>query len=78
MTQEKHELQSGVRATAELTGLPAGVAVSTMARLLAAVEAAVQLVATDHEALVLRILDGQKQKKTDWKGEHKFCRSYEL
>lgn len=36
-------------------GLPAGVTVSTMASLLAAVEATAQLVAADHEALVLNI-----------------------
>lgn len=44
-----------------LTGLPAGLAVSTMARLLAAVESAVQLVAADHQALVLHILDGGRE-----------------
>lgn len=37
------------------TGLPAGLTVSTVARVLAAVEATVELVATDQEALVLHI-----------------------
>lgn len=40
-----------------LTGLPAGVAVATVTGLLAAVEAAVELVATDLEALVVQNLE---------------------
>lgn len=52
-----------------LTGLPAGVTVSTMASLLAAVEATAQLVAADHEALVLNILEGRKNSRNT----HKFC-----
>lgn len=39
-----------------LTGLPAGFTVSTVTKLLAAVEAAVELVAADHGALVLHAL----------------------
>lgn len=48
--------------TAELTGLPAGFTVSTVTRLLAAVEATVELVAADQGALVLHSLNGQRQK----------------
>lgn len=44
-----------------LTGLPAGLAVSTMAGLLAAVEATVELVAADQEALVLHVLNRHKE-----------------
>lgn len=40
-----------------LTGLPAGAAVATVTGLLAAVEAAVELVATDLEALVFQNLE---------------------
>lgn len=40
-----------------LTGLPAGAAVATVTDLLAAVEAAVELVAADLEALVFRNLE---------------------
>lgn len=47
--------------TAGLTGLPAGLTVSTVTRVLAAVEATVELVAADQEALVLHILDGQTE-----------------
>lgn len=49
--------------TAKLTGLPAGLTVSTVTRLLTAVEAAVELVATDQGALVLKILDGQTETR---------------
>lgn len=45
-----------------LTGLPAGFAVSTVTRLLAAVEATVELVATDQGATVLRALNAHTQK----------------
>lgn len=48
--------------TVGLTGLPAGITVSTMACLLAAVETTVEFVATDQEALVLNILGGQKDR----------------
>lgn len=48
--------------TAGLTGLPAGITVSTMACLLAAVETTVELVATDLEALVLNILGRPKDR----------------
>lgn len=57
-----------------LTGLPAGLTVSTMAGFLAAVEAAVQLVAADHEALVLNILEGRKNGRNT----HKFCPRFDL
>lgn len=45
-----------------LTGLPAGFTVSTVTRLLAAVEATVELVAADHGALVLHALKTHEQK----------------
>lgn len=48
--------------SAGLTGLPAGFTVSTVTRLLAAMEATVELVATDQGTLVLHILDGERQK----------------
>lgn len=54
------------KTTAGLTGLPAGLTVSTMAGLLAAVEATVELVAADLEALVLHILDRQKTSDTTY------------
>lgn len=54
------------KTTAGLTGLPAGLTVSTMAGLLAAVEATVELVAADLEALVLPILDRQKTSDTTY------------
>lgn len=50
--------------TAALTGLPAGLTVSTVAGLLAAVEATVELVAADQEALVLHTLDRQEKPVT--------------
>lgn len=40
-----------------LTGLPAGVAVATVTGLLAAMEATVELIATDLEALVFQNLE---------------------
>ena len=48
--------------TAGLTGLPAGFTVSTVTRLLAAMEATVELVAADQGTLVLHILDGERHK----------------
>lgn len=50
--------------SAGLTGLPAGITVSTVTSLLAAVESTVELVAADQEALVLRVLDGQTDRKS--------------
>lgn len=47
--------------SAGLTGLPAGITVSTVTSLLAAVESTVELVAADEEALVLHVLDGQTE-----------------
>lgn len=46
-----------------LTGLPAGFTVSAVTRILAAVEAAVELVAADQGALVLHDLVGHRQKQ---------------
>ena len=53
--------------TAGLTGLPTGFTVSTVTRLLAAVEATVELVAADQGAFVLHSLHGCRQKKTTHK-----------
>lgn len=54
-------LFDGRETRAALTGLPAGLTVSTVTRILAAVEAAAELVAADQGALVLHVLDGQTE-----------------
>lgn len=57
----KYSAVGPLKTPAGLTGLPAGLTVSTVTRLLAAVEATVELVAADQVALVLHILDGQTE-----------------
>lgn len=63
--------------TAGLTGLPTGFTVSTVTRLLAAVEATVELIAADQGAFVLHILHGCRKKRKhhhkSWCNKHEIC-----